>query len=224
MIEVEETRPSFGSGDMKLLTRQRLIVFLPVLVAIVVSSAISFGYNQLLRSYRVAVEHTFRVITAIDQLQLKLQDAETGQRGFVITGDESYLSPFAEGSASIVQTIAEIRKLAEDNAAQIARLSRLHELTTAKLDELRSTIDARRTAGFAAAQARILEHSGKQLMDRMRSVAGEMRASELALLEARASNARFAERMMIGVALACVLLSIAGRLVAAYLERREAET
>jgi hypothetical protein len=54
----------------------------------------------------------------------------------------------------------------------------------------------------------------------MRSAAGEMRASELSLLEARASNAHFAERMMIGVALACMLLSIAGRLAASYLERR----
>jgi CHASE3 domain sensor protein len=205
---------------MLLITRQRLIVFLPVLVAIVISAAISFGYNQLLKSYRTAVEHTFRVITAIDQLQLKMQDAETGQRGFVITGDESYLDPFAEGSASIVQTIAEIRKLVADNTAQIERLSQLDELANAKLGELRATIDTSWTAGFAAAQTLILKHPGKQLMDRMRSAAGEMRASELSFLEAIASNAHFVERMMIGVALACMLLSIAGRLAASFLERR----
>ncbi|PAY09538.1 MULTISPECIES: CHASE3 domain-containing protein [Bradyrhizobium] len=115
----------------QLLTRRRMIASLPVVVAIVMSGAISFGYNQLLKSYRADVEHTFRIITAIDQLQMKLQDAETGQRGFIITGDESYLGPFAEGSVSIMDTVAEIRRLAEDNATQIARLSRLEELTTA---------------------------------------------------------------------------------------------
>jgi methyl-accepting chemotaxis protein len=203
--------------DTKPPTRQRLIASVPILVAIVMSGAISFGYNQLLKSYRATAEHTFRVITVIDQL--KLQDAETG-RGFVITGDKSYLGPFAEGSSSIVETISEIKTLAGDNAAQIARLARLDELTTAKLEELRTTIDTRRTMGFAAAQALILEHSRKHLMDQMRSVAGEMRASEFSLLGARASNAHFAEKMMIGVALACVLLSAAGRVTASFLERR----
>jgi len=89
----------------RLLTRQRMIASLLILAAIVMSGTISFGYNQLLKSYRAAVEHTFRVITAIDRLQLKLHDAETGRRGFVTTGGESYLGLFAEGSSTVVDTV-----------------------------------------------------------------------------------------------------------------------
>lgn len=58
------------------------------------SGIISFSYNRLLKDYRDAVDHTFEVISTIDNALLRLQDAETGQRGFIITGDESYLAPF----------------------------------------------------------------------------------------------------------------------------------
>jgi hypothetical protein len=75
-----------------LMSRSALIGAAPVVIALMLSGIISFSYNRLLKEYRDDVDHTFQVMSAIDSALLNLQDAETGQRGFIITGDESYLA------------------------------------------------------------------------------------------------------------------------------------
>jgi CHASE3 domain sensor protein len=80
-----------------LMSRSALAGALPVAMALLLSGVISFSYNTLLKDYRDAVDHTFEVISTIDNALLRLNDAETGQRGFIITGDESYLAPFEAG-------------------------------------------------------------------------------------------------------------------------------
>ena len=72
-----------------MLSRSVLIGALPVVIALMLSGVISFSYNRLLKDYRDDVDHTFQVMSAIDNALLQLQDAETGQRGFIITGDET---------------------------------------------------------------------------------------------------------------------------------------
>jgi len=67
-----------------LLSRKALLGALPVVVALLLSGVISFSYNLLLKNYRDAVDHTFQVMSGIDNVLLRLQDAETGQRGFII--------------------------------------------------------------------------------------------------------------------------------------------
>jgi CHASE3 domain sensor protein len=91
------------------------------------------------------------------------------------------------------------------------------------LNELEDTILTRKQEGFELASAKVLSSAGKETMDRIRSVAAAMRRAEGSLLESRLSSARFAERMMIVVAVICVALSLAGRMLAFLVRARMQE-
>jgi CHASE3 domain sensor protein len=205
-----------------MLSRPALIGALPVAIALMLSGVISFSYNRLLKNYRDDVDHTFQVMSAIDSSLLQLQDAETGQRGFIITGDESYLAPFQAGRNKLDEVLSQLRGLVSDNADQQARLESLQRLADGKLRELQDTIVTRKEDGFGPAQRKVIGSAGKETMDRIRSVAADMRAAETNLFETRLASARFAEQMMILVAAVCVALSLAGRFVA-FILRSDAE-
>ena len=88
-------------------------------------------------SYRNAVEltegaslraHTFIVIAKIGNLLSALQDAETGQRGYLLVGDESYLQPYISGVTKANQALQELRTLTADNPSQQRRLASLSSL------------------------------------------------------------------------------------------------
>lgn len=181
---------------------------------------ISFSYNWKLKTFRDAADHTFRTISGIDGVLIRLQDAETGQRGFIITGSADYLAPFEAGQRDLDDTMARLRSLMADNPAQTERLQRLDSLAQEKLAELSETIAIREKVGFEGARQRVAANVGKRTMDDIRAVTAEVRRAEEILLEERVGNARFAERMMILVAVICVALSILGRVLAHLLRRR----
>jgi len=78
----------------QVLTPLNIISTLPLLFAMLCGGYLSYRYNILLRENRDLVVHTYQVINAIDGLLIRLEDAETGQRGYIITGDASYLAPY----------------------------------------------------------------------------------------------------------------------------------
>ena len=88
------------------------------------------------------------------------------------------------------------------------------------MNEFEDTITTRKQNGFEPARTKVLSSAGKETMDRIRSVAAEMRAAEGSLLEARLASARFAERMMIVVAVIFVALSLLGRMLAFLIRAR----
>ena len=89
---------------------------------------------------------------AYDRLLDVLKDAETGQRGFVITGDSSFLAPYEEGSAAVPDALRTLEPLA-DSVEERAILGEIARLARQKLHELSTTIRLRRDNGFAPAVA-----------------------------------------------------------------------
>jgi methyl-accepting chemotaxis protein len=202
------------------LSRNALLGALPVVVALLLSGFISFSYNLLLKNYRDAVDHTFQVISGIDNVLLRLQDAETGQRGFIITGDEAYLAPFKSAEQELSDALAGLGRMVSDNADQQIEIANLQQLADGKLSELQETIMTRRNEGLDPARLKVISSTGKETMDRIRSVAGAMRTTEHRLLEARLSSARWAEQLMVLVAVICVALSLAARIIAILIQAR----
>lgn len=134
------------------------------------------------------VTHSHQVLERISRLLIELENAETGQRGYVITGDESYLAPYTTGSAAVDQVMKELRALTADNPAQQQHLDQLQTLTSAKLAELKRTIDMRQAAGFEATQKVVLGGEGKRAMDDIRAVLQQMQDEENSLLDRRAKE------------------------------------
>jgi methyl-accepting chemotaxis protein len=117
-------------------------------------------------------------MSAIDSALLQLQDAETGQRGFIITGDESYLAPFEVGRTKLFEVLSRLSELASDNADQQTRIESLLRLARGKLDELEDTILTRKRDGLEPARLKVIGSISKETMDRIRSVAADMRSAE----------------------------------------------
>jgi CHASE3 domain sensor protein len=136
------------------------------------------------------VTHTHQVRTELADLLSQLKDAETGQRGFLLTGVDAYLEPYQSALAGIKGTLEDVRRLTADNPDQQRRLTTLSPLIDAKLVELKETIDLRRTQGIDAATKIVLSNVGKTYMDQIRAIVGDADREERALLKLRSEEAR----------------------------------
>jgi len=133
------------------------------------------------------VSHSHDVTLRIQRLLSLAQDAETGQRGYLLTGDEQYLEPFKSSSAEISNSLDTLRAETTDNPGQQVRLVVLEGLIAEKLDELSETIDLRLTDPAAALEI-VMTHRGRNTMDRIRRVVRELTDEEERLLADRTST------------------------------------
>lgn len=133
--------------------------------------------------------HTYSVISALRQLLATSLDAETGQRGFLITGSAAYLEPFDRAHANVAAQIDQLRTLTADNPEQQADVEKLSAVTETKFAELEDTIELRRNNDLDRARELVLSHEGKRTMDEMRQIVNRMEARENALLNARTAQA-----------------------------------
>ena len=131
------------------------------------------------------VTHTHEVIEHLEHVMSALKDAETGQRGFVLTGEERYLEPYHAAGGQIHHDIETLVALTRDNAAQQQGLRQVQELSDAKLAELQETIQLRKRSGLAATLPVILTDRGKTTMDDLRRVVADMQSREQQLLKQR---------------------------------------
>jgi signal transduction histidine kinase/CheY-like chemotaxis protein len=113
-----------------------------------------------------------------------IKDAETGQRGFLVSGDETYLEPFQAAVSQLPQTFQKITLLEAETGFAPDVQTKVHKLTDQKLEELRETILIDRREGQEAAKQIFLAGRGKLLMDEIRTSVG----NRLKELEARIAS------------------------------------
>jgi methyl-accepting chemotaxis protein len=148
------------------------------LVVLLAMALVAFqGAQQLNRTTEKLVESRDQG-RALRELRALLVDAETGQRGFLLTGEERFLQPYEEAVQRIKSELDTLRKYLSDEPEQLGRLARLESLIRDRLDELNSVIRLRREQNLQAAVARIQERRGQQLMERIRMEFGEMLEAE----------------------------------------------
>jgi CHASE3 domain sensor protein len=91
--------------------------------------------------------HTYQVLQNQEKILSLLRDAETGQRGYIITGDERYLEPYNLAVKDVTTKINDVLELTKDNVKQQQRIGTLKSLVTDKFTELNQTIETRRVIG-----------------------------------------------------------------------------
>jgi PAS domain S-box-containing protein len=119
-----------------------------------------------------------RADSQLRELFSALQDAETGQRGYLLTGDVSYLEPYLKASAAIDLRFSTVRDSLSDSPEQLQRLAQLQVICHAKFDDLKSAIALKQSGDSAAAIAQVENGPGKELMNRIRSANTEIRNVE----------------------------------------------
>jgi CHASE3 domain sensor protein len=164
-------------------------------------------------SYQVA--HTHLVLEKIAGVLSAMKDAETGQRGFIITGDDTFLEPYQTGTAAVGQLVNDLRQLTGDNPNQQQRINEAEPLIAAKLAELKRIMDLRRHTGVEATAKAVSSGEGKRAMDDVRRVLAQMDGDERVLLKQRADLVEAASRsatvtIIAGTVLALVFVSVMG--------------
>ena len=130
-------------------------------------------------------KHTYIVIQEFDRLLSDLKDLETGQRGFIITGNIQYLDPYYKAISHINERQDSLGKLTKDNPKQKERLRQLAGLIDEKLKEINQTIELRKGKGFAATLEHENTNFGKRTMDKIRSQVSDCENEEEHLLQIR---------------------------------------
>ena len=120
---------------------------------------------------------------ALDELDTLIVNAETGQRGYLLTGDEGYLQPYTVAIAAIDNRVALLRAAVARHPDEARRLAILEPLIQMKLAELRRTVTLRREKGVDAAVAVVRTGEGRLLMHQIRSLLDETGAAERQLAE-----------------------------------------
>jgi signal transduction histidine kinase/CheY-like chemotaxis protein len=166
-------------------------------------------------SARAAVGETREIVTALATLQQTVTDAETDQRGYILTGDSVYLEPFAEALRLVPGQLATLRDLMRSMPDRQPRLADLERAINAKLSELRATINLYKERGADAALAVVRFGIGKDLMATIRRLMTELTDLEEARLNASQARDAILERQMVwgsaGIAAFCiVLIALAG--------------
>ncbi|HEY9617010.1 MAG TPA: CHASE3 domain-containing protein [Microcoleaceae cyanobacterium] len=141
------------------------------------------------------VTHTYQTKQRLKDLEKILVDAETGQRGFIFTGVESFLAPYNASKNQIDTSFANLRENIEDNSAQLERLLVVQNLTNQKMQELAESIRLKRAGKEQALRALVLSGEGKQLMDNIRKQLDAIAQAEQSLLDKRQKAALQAQAL-----------------------------
>lgn len=136
------------------------------------------------------VSHTYQVEGNLEDITKLLADAETGQRGFILTQKPNYLEPYHKSVANFADTFDEVSHLIQDNPEQIARLSQIKQLAKDKMAELTETIELTQRGKRQEAMNIILSNKGKQVMDEIRDKLAQMTQIEERLLAERQQAAK----------------------------------
>ena len=180
--------------------------------ALVLLAVAAFSYRQWEQFKRANAEaaQTRDVVDSIDRLLSSVTDAETGQRGFLLTGEDRYLQTYNQALQVIPNQLGTVRRLLAGRANESGNLARLNNLVDQKPAELRQTIDLRRTQGLAPTMTVVLSDQGQRAMDEIRALVAQIRRTELSS-EAQASTEGEA------AAQTALLAAVAGSLVLLFL-------
>ena len=157
-------------------------VTLPLVVGLV-SAAAFLGFFLYFVTVTGWVDHTHQVIGKLSELTTLQADMESGERGYVVTGDESFLAPYQLAKPQLGAQLDDLIHMTADNPVQTDRLKRVRSLQTAWELYAQQIIDLRREGGDATAVVK--STTAKQLSDRVRTEVLAARASEQSLLKDR---------------------------------------
>lgn len=158
-----------GGGAALLITALVLLIY--VVVDFSVVDARYRGLNEQSDRAHAMVDATQNALSA-------LKDAETGQRGFLITLDPAYLRPYGNAITAWADNIASLKSLASDSPDALGLVEQLARAGSAKFTEMAATVDHARNGQRAAALARVETGYGKRVMDEARRISGEIISRE----------------------------------------------
>lgn len=186
-------------------------------------------------AYRTSSQHVASVeatlstddfIRKLDELLSLVQDAETGQRGYLLTGESWYLDPFLNAQAQLSGRLTEIELLAARYGVRREDTNQLRDLVNHKMAELERTVALRRQGQAAAALQEVRTNIGQQYMSEIRVLIGRLKAEQVSAFRQRLAQQRIRQDQLdvvlgVGVLLGFLFLVMAYRLSSLYARERD---
>src|SRR5438128_1392340 len=146
------------------------------IAALILLVIVGFSYREWMHYSQANADAaaTREILDSVDRLLSSMIDAETGQRGFVLTGESRYLEPYNQAIQAIPVEFANLQRLLAPRQNESGNVTRLNNLVDQKLAELRQTIALRQTRGIAPALDVVLSDQGKRTMDEIRSICSDI--------------------------------------------------
>ena len=223
---MSDRRPNSGAGSPEHGGAARLTLggaaAAGLAFGLLIATALLLNLNLVrLREARHLVRLTNEILRASAELETAVVTAETGQRGFLLTGEPRYLRPYEEATARIRAEFARLEALLLD-PGQKQRAAALGPPIEAKLAELQRTVDLRER-GLEQALAVVRTDEGLRLAEQIRGLLAEFDATERRLLEERTATQERRAGTTTLLAAATGLLSLLSALLGAVLLRRRRE-
>jgi PAS domain S-box-containing protein len=165
-----------------------------VLAILLADAALTVSNLRTIAESEGRVGHSRELIVEIDRSLSLLKDAETGQRGYLLTGDPKYLAPYVETSRELDRHQERLAELTADHPLQVPLVAELKSITHAKMEELGRIIALRDESGLAPAIHEVIAGRGQSLMEEARLVTAALRGDEDGRLERRSTAASGALR------------------------------
>ena len=191
------------------------------LALLILNAATSYLNTLKLVENERWVSHTHQVLTELEATLSTLKDAETGQRGYLLTGEERYLEPYHSAIARINQQVVGLQQLTADNNRQQQRIGDLKIAIDSKLAKLEETINLRREQNLEAALREVKSGRGKQIMDDIRQQIAAMTAEETQLLQQRARESQASANLTILAFTVATLVNFLLMVLVYYLVKRD---
>ena len=192
-----------------------------MLAVLVINTAITRRQIAVQDSNQGWVEHTQQVQLELAEYESLLKDAETGQRGYLYTGDPRYLEPYNNAVAQGYPHITRLAELTADNPRQQERVARLRTLKQQKLDELAQTLKAFDEGNKELARSIMLLGRGEATMDEIRALTAEMRREESSLESARLAAVSSSTRSLVWTMYLATAFAAIGLVLLAFFIIRE---
>jgi PAS domain S-box-containing protein len=207
---------------MKLSRQQRIHLGFAASIVFLLFIAMSAWWNarQTVAAFR-DIDQGGEVLDQLDQTLIMLLNAETGTRGFVITGDEAFLEPYQIGLASLRKSFGDAPRPSQHGPLQHVSQSGLKPLVQKRMAYLEELIQLRRGGDTSGAFRRSADGQGKLAMDEIREFIGEMQAEENQLLRQRSIESQARIRTTVAMVVLVCLLAIALVALAKLLSRRD---
>lgn len=186
----------------------RIGLGLSLLILFITSLASYVSIRNLIKSGEM-VGHSNEVMSKLEAIISTLKDAETGQRGYLLTGEKDFLEPYIGAKQKALDLLEDVKAETRDNAFQQKNAVKLKDIINGRLEILKNTVEIKRRGGTVGVTELI---NGKSYMDAARDLIKVMESEERRLLDVRTANmnklAGYTPSLIVIAALLAILITV----------------
>lgn len=196
------------------LGRKIIIGFIACAVVLLGVAIFSFKNSEKFVASNTLVNTSNQVLYEFEQILMSSVDAETGVRGYVISGDTDFLKPFTSANIKAIEKLENVKELTKDNPIQQSNIEKLSKELKLRFDNLNSCITLRKD-DYEKAKAFVASGEGKQIQDEIRKIIDEAQQLERTLLTQRIEDSAN-DAIKFNIVFAILLLVIVLILIVVY--------